>query len=249
MPPGRATELLYRSHGGTVLRYAWHLLGRREDAEDATQATFLAVHGALARGTAVLQPAAWVMSIARNECMGRLRQEARGPAIDFLDDESHVPAAHDVEQAAELRDEMRTAQRTLRRLPEPERDAFLMREWLGLELGEAAVALDRTTGEVEMLTVRARRSLMIAVGGLEPAIGCAGTRAALEAGSLGRASKVHLLRCPVCRGVRRALRAPDAAARTLVSTAGVGSRLAAVVPGFGTSGGGGVAELAAETAA
>ena len=54
--PGRATELLYRRHGNTVFRYAWHLLGRREDAEDATQATFLAVHGALGGGTAVLEP-------------------------------------------------------------------------------------------------------------------------------------------------------------------------------------------------
>ena len=31
-------------HGEPCFRYAWHLLGRREDAEDATQATFLAVH-------------------------------------------------------------------------------------------------------------------------------------------------------------------------------------------------------------
>jgi RNA polymerase sigma factor (sigma-70 family) len=247
--PGRATELLYKHHGGTVLRYAWHLLGRREDAEDATQATFLAVHGALASGTAVLQPAAWVLSIARNECMGRLRQAARGPAIGLLDAESQVPASGGVEHTAELRDEMRTAHHTLGLLPEPEREAFLLREWLGLQTGEVALALGLTPVEVETLAVRARRSLMLAVGGLEPAVGCAGTRAALEAGSLGRAGKVHLLRCPVCRGVRRALKAPDAAARSLLPDAGVAGRLAAVLPGFGLGGGGIVATIAAKTAA
>ncbi len=247
--PGRATELLYKHHGGTVLRYAWHLLGRREDAEDATQATFLAVHGALASGTAVLQPAAWVLSIARNECMGRLRQAARGPAIGLLDAESQVPASGGVEHAAELRDEMRTAHHTLGLLPEPEREAFLLREWLGLQTGEVALALGLTSVEVETLAVRARRSLMLAVGGLEPAVGCAGTRAALEAGSLGRAGKVHLLRCPVCRGVRRALKAPDAAARSLLPDAGVAGRLAAVLPGFGLGGSGIVATIAAKTAA
>jgi RNA polymerase sigma factor (sigma-70 family) len=232
-----------------VLRYAWHLLGRREDAEDATQATFLAVHGALANGTAVLQPAAWVLSIARNECMGRLRQAARGPAIGLLDAESQVPASGGVEHTAELRDEMRTAHHTLGLLPEPEREAFLLREWLGLQTGEVALALGLTSVEVETLAVRARRSLMLAVGGLEPAVGCAGTRAALEAGSLGRAGKVHLLRCPVCRGVRRALKAPDAAARSLLPDAGVAGRLAAVLPGFGLGGSGIVATIAAKTAA
>ena len=239
--PGRATEWLYRRHGDTVFRYAWHLLGRREDAEDATQATFLAVHKALAGGTAVLDSNAWVLRIARNECMGRVRQTARRPAVS-LDDGFDPPAAGGVERSAELRDEVRTARRTLRNLPEPEREAFVMREWLGLEAGETALALGLNAGDVDGLASRARRSLVLAVGGLEPPIGCNGTRAALEAGSLNRAAKVHLLRCPVCRGVRRALRPPDAVARPVMV-----ERLSAAIPGF-ASGGGILAALTAKAA-
>jgi RNA polymerase sigma-70 factor (ECF subfamily) len=240
--PGRATEWLYRRHGDTVFRYAWHLLGRREDAEDATQATFLAVHKALAGGTAVLDSSAWVLRIARNECMGRLRQTARRPAVS-LDDGFDPPAAGGVERSAELRDEVRTARRTLRNLPEPEREAFVMREWLGLETGETALALGLNAGDVDGLASRARRSLVLAVGGLEPPIGCSGTRAALEAGSLNRAAKVHLLRCPVCRGVRRALRPPEGAARPVMV-----ERLSAAIPGFATGGGGILAALTAKAA-
>jgi RNA polymerase sigma factor (sigma-70 family) len=236
--PGRATEWLYRRHGDTVFRYAWHLLGRREDAEDATQATFLAAHKALAAGTAVLDSSAWVLRIARNECMGRLRQMARRPAVS-LDDGFDPPAAGGVERSAELRDEMRTARETLGGLPEPQREAFVMREWLGLGAGEAALALGMTAGDVDGLASRARRSLVLAVGGLEPAIGCAGTRSALQGGSLDRAAKVHLLRCPVCRGVRRALRPPQPNPRPFVV-----ERLSAAIPGF--AGGGGI--LAALTA-
>ena len=92
---GRATEVLYKRHGRTVLRYAWHLLGRREDAEDATQATFLAVHSALGGGTAVFEPRAWVLRIARNECMGRLRQTARMPAVGSLEGETDPPAVEE----------------------------------------------------------------------------------------------------------------------------------------------------------
>ena len=235
--------MLYKRHGDTVFRYAWHLLGRREDAEDATQATFLAVHGALSGGTAVLESGAWVLRIARNECMGRLRQTARRPAVRSLDDGFEPPAVGGVERTAELRDEVRTTRKTLAGLPVPEREAFVLREWLGFESSEAALALGMTAGEVDGLATRARRSLVIAVGGLEPAISCSGTRAALEAGSLDRAAKVHLLRCPVCRGVRRALRPPEASAR-----AAVAQRLSAVIPGFATGGGGIVAALTAKAA-
>jgi RNA polymerase sigma-70 factor (ECF subfamily) len=243
--PGRATEALYRSHGTTVFRFAWHLLGRREDAEDATQATFLAVHRALASGTAILEPGAWVLAIARNECMGRLRRVSRTPFQDAIDGVAEPVADGSVESAAELRDEMRVARRTLSLLPEPQRDAFVLREWLGLETTEVSLALGIPATEVEQLTGRARRSLVLAVGGLEPAIGCAATRTALEAGSLDRAGKVHMLRCPVCRGVRRALQADGAPSSP---GAKVHARLAGLLPGFG-AGGGALATLAAKTTA
>jgi RNA polymerase sigma-70 factor, ECF subfamily len=246
--PGRATEVLYKRHGATVLRYAWHLLGRREDAEDATQATFLAVHAALAQGTAVLEPRAWVLRIARNECMERLRQMARRPVLGVVE-EADPPAPGGVERAAESRAQMQTVQATLADLPEPEREAFVLREWLGLETSEVALALGVTAGNVEWLTARARRSLVLAVGGLEPAVGCAGTRAALEAGSLDRGAKVHLLRCPVCRGVRRSLRPPDAVASSRAPAAAVADRLADTVPGFAAGGGGILAALTAKAAA
>lgn len=248
---GRATEVLYDRHGDTVFRYAWHLLGRREDAEDATQATFLAVHSALAGGTAVLEPGAWVIRIARNECMGRLRTTARAPALGVLGADLDPAAEGGVESAAELRDEMRTARRTLSALPEAEREAFVLREWIGLETGEVARALGVSAGDVDDLAARARRSLVLAVGGLEPAMGCAATRAALEAGSLDRAGKVHLLRCPVCRGVRRALRPREVALASFVPGAIVAERLAVALPGFGGGAGGGgiIAALTAKATA
>lgn len=244
---GRATEVLYRRHGVTVFRYAWHLLGRREDAEDATQATFLAVHSALAGGAAVLEPRSWVLAITRNECMTRLRGTSRRPLQDALADDSGATAEGSVESAAELRDELRIARRTLLLLPERQREAFVLREWLGLEVAEVSLALGLASAEVEQLTARARRSLVLAVGGLEPAAGCAATRAALAAGSLDRAGKVHMLRCPLCRGVRRALR-PRGGAAAPAPSESVARRLAGILPGFG-AGGGALAALASKTAA
>ena len=85
--PSRATAALYRRHGATVYRYAWHMLGSREDAEDATQATFLSVHTALTSSTPVREPQAWVLKIARNECLARIAAGMRRPLTASLDDD------------------------------------------------------------------------------------------------------------------------------------------------------------------
>ena len=124
--------MLYKRHGDTVFRYAWHLLGRREDAEDATQATFLAVHGALSGGTAVLESGAWVLRIARNECMGRLRQ-TRAAARCALARRWLRTARGGRRGANRPSCATRCARRSRRSagLPVPEREAFVLREWLG----------------------------------------------------------------------------------------------------------------------
>jgi hypothetical protein len=192
----------------------------------------------------VLEPGAWVLRIARNECLGRLRQRARVPGSSSLDG-LEPRSSGGMERLAEVRDQMRVARDTLRALPVPEREAFVLREWLGLGTAEVALAMSLTSGEIESLAGRARRSLVLAVGGLEPAVGCADTRAALETGSLGRAGAVHLLRCPMCRGVRRALRPPEARGVPAI----VGQRLAGALPGFASGGGGIVAVLTTKAAA
>ena len=137
----RDTAALYRAHGGEVLRYAIHVLGSKEEAEDASQGTFLAVHAALTRGTVVREPRGWVLRIARHECLDRIA--ARRPAPGVLDEVDVASPWPGVERTAELRAEVATAQRVLARLPQGQREAFVLREWLGLSPVEVAYALDR----------------------------------------------------------------------------------------------------------
>ena len=47
---------LYESHATDVFRYALHLTGRREDAEDVVQFVFLQAFGTLETGTELLHP-------------------------------------------------------------------------------------------------------------------------------------------------------------------------------------------------
>ena len=189
---GRATELLYVRHGGTVFRYAWHLLGRREDAEDATQATFLAVHSALAGGTAVLEPGAWVLGIARNECMGRLRQERGQPAPDAR---PTMPAAGGGQRRVAGGGPRRDAHRAADAGGLPGAGARGVRPARVARSrdGRGGARAGREAGYVEYLTARARRSLVLAVGGLEaPSAARRRARRSRPARSIARA------RCTSC---------------------------------------------------
>jgi RNA polymerase sigma factor (sigma-70 family) len=261
---GRETAALYRRYATTVYRYAWHMLDAREDAEDATQATFLSVHAALADGTIVREPQAWVLKIARNECLARIEARMRRPLTASLDDEAvgEVSAsAPSVPRAVELRSDLAAANDALGRLPATQREAYVMREWLGLSTAEVAVSLGTTPIAVDGLLGRARRELVRVLGTSDAAgaAGCRRTCEALAAGSVDRAARAHLVRCRSCRSVRSALRPELAAARSLVPPAALAARLGDAMPGFAgagagnavagsAAGGGGLTALAAKLA-
>ena len=73
------TELLFAEYGRTVSGLCRALLRDRAEAEDAAQQTFLSAHRALMNGTEPREPAAWLATIARNECWARIRTRMREP--------------------------------------------------------------------------------------------------------------------------------------------------------------------------
>ncbi|MFI5937536.1 RNA polymerase sigma factor [Actinoplanes sp. NPDC051494] len=74
----RALRLAFDRHGGSVLHLAQRMLGNRADAEDVTQATFVAAW----LGHETFDPAkgsllGWLLGIARRKVVDRLRSAAR----------------------------------------------------------------------------------------------------------------------------------------------------------------------------
>jgi RNA polymerase sigma-70 factor (ECF subfamily) len=259
--PSEVTCELYRAYGHSVYRFAYHMLGNREDAEDAAQASFLSIHAALAAGTEVREPQAWVLKIARNECLGRISGRMRRPLAGSLDDEgsAEVPArGPSVPQEVELRGDVQVASVALEGLPTTQREAFVLREWLGLSTGEIADSLGTTVSAVDALLNRARRELIRAVAAGEGSAGCGQTRQALQRGLLDRRTRAHLVRCKPCRAARRAVQPGLAGIRVLVPPAAIAERLADALPGFslagsaavatGAAGSGGIAALVAKSA-
>jgi RNA polymerase sigma factor (sigma-70 family) len=166
----RLSELFAR-HGATVLGLCRVLLRHREEAEDAVQQTFLAAYRSLLNGNEPRHPAAWLATIARNECWGRIEQRMREP-LSEREPESTLP---DPVAAAAARADLAELWRAIGGLPRQQRKALLLREFSGLSYAELADALSVSEPAVESLLFRARRELRLrlqpvyrSVGGVAP---------------------------------------------------------------------------------
>jgi uncharacterized membrane protein YgcG len=103
------------------------------------------------------EPAAWLATIARNECWSRISARMREPlAMEQLDT---VSTANDPLAEAIRRADLAALWRAIEALPRQQRDALLLREFGGLSYGELSVALAVSGAAVESLLFRARRRL------------------------------------------------------------------------------------------
>ena len=154
---------LFERHSDLVYRYCLRMLGSREDAEDATQTTFIQALRALRRGVVPNFEQAWLLTIARNECKSRYRAGSRRRQREL---------AHDPQVLAEFAaaapnggdGRLIGVRAALERLPETQRNALLLREWQGRSYNEIARELGVSRPAVEALLFRARRGLARELG-------------------------------------------------------------------------------------
>jgi RNA polymerase sigma factor (sigma-70 family) len=159
-PPPReaaATADLYERHAERIYRYCYSRLRSREEAEDATQTTFLNAFRGLRRGVMPELEQAWLFKIAENVCLSRVRTNVRRMRVESPTDLE--PLHERLPAPPPARDELDGVKDALAGLPETQRRAILLREWQGLSYREIASALGTTQSAVETLIFRARRSL------------------------------------------------------------------------------------------
>lgn len=139
-------DTLVQLHERRVLRIAWRMLGRLEDAQDAAQEVFLKLH----RHHQRLDPAlieGWLYRTTVNACYDALRR--RRPETELSLDPAAPP-----EVDLERDERRRLVTEGLRHLPERERAAVVLREIEGLSTAEVAAALGTTE-----VTVRSQVSM------------------------------------------------------------------------------------------
>jgi RNA polymerase sigma-70 factor (ECF subfamily) len=222
---------LYRAHAGDAFRYALHLTGRREDAEDVVQHVFLQAYATLEAGRDLVCPRAWLIKATKHRALNLIRDRRDAPAAQVEPSTRCTSADGETEALAEVRAVLWT-------LPEPQHHAFVLRHWSGLSQDEIADVLATTPHAVESLLVRARAALVDAREASDAE--CAGVRRRLARMLAPTAAqRAHVAECRRCRTAqKRLLRASEhAAAFALVPGPGshVLHALSAAVPGFGAS--------------
>lgn len=148
---------LYERYYDRVYGYCLYKLGNREEAEDATQTTFLLVIRGLERGVVPRMEANWLFTIAQNACRCRARTRGRGREREVLSDPHVLQEVAPGRNAA--REELVGLEEALEDMPDLQRQAIILREWRGCSYREIAEQLGLTGAAVETLIFRARRSL------------------------------------------------------------------------------------------
>ncbi|MCL2516836.1 MAG: sigma-70 family RNA polymerase sigma factor [Microbacteriaceae bacterium] len=162
-----------------IFRYALARIGRREEAEDVTQETCLALTSALpgfdpdtGRFTS------FVFGIASNKVLMAQRSRGRRPEVPVAELPDERAAEPGPAELAERGDTLRRLLAHLDELPDKHRDVLLMRVVAGLSADEVGEALGVTAANVRVIQHRALSSLRSRLG----AVGDAFTADTAEGG-------------------------------------------------------------------
>jgi len=154
---------LFERYERSIYRYAYHLLGDRDEADDVKQDTFVKAYRALPgfRGECALQT--WLLKIAGNLCRDRHKLRARRQEVALIPEiECDLPSSgeHDGDpvRLLERKDLCATVQRVLAGMPEHRRELIVLRDLEGLSYPEIAQALNCSVAGVKLRLFRARRN-------------------------------------------------------------------------------------------
>jgi RNA polymerase sigma factor (sigma-70 family) len=218
-----AFRVIHDRYRQRLFAYTRQMLPHRQDAEDALQDIFVRAYSGLRANRRELALRAWLYRVAHNRCIDELRRPAPPPpeVIQLLRAPVHDPIAE-----ADQRESLRRLIADVRRLPDQQRSALLMRELGGMSYADLAAALGVTVPAVKSLLVRARLALGQALVARDTA--CSEIREELivahDRGLRPNATaRRHMRDCSGCRDFRHQLR-------------GVSRRFAAIVPTLGPLG-------------
>jgi RNA polymerase sigma-70 factor (ECF subfamily) len=154
---------LFDRHKVRLFGFLYHLVGDRSLAEDLLGETFLRVYRSRTRYRAGSGFVPWLFTIARNLAIGELRRRS---TLKRIQERLLRQAAVDPEGWSPEQDEMQEQVRqALHRLPEDQRSALVMKEYLEMDYAEVAQVLGCTEQAARARAYRARNTLRGALQG------------------------------------------------------------------------------------
>jgi len=160
-----------------IFALAYGMLGREEDARDATQETFLSAFRNLRGFRGEAKVSSWLHRIAVNQCITRQRRsKVRGETT--LEDETgaeaasfSAPAHQSPARVAESRERAEIVRRAVSALPTELRQVIVMKEFEELTFQEIAAVLELPLSTVKSRLYTALRQLQMRLRNMATEIG------------------------------------------------------------------------------
>jgi RNA polymerase sigma factor (sigma-70 family) len=234
----RAFAAIYERYHQELYRYCRAILGDPNEAQDALQSTMASALRSLPGEERAIELRPWLYRVAHNEAVSIIRR--RQPAAEHQEPPPlHEPGA---ESAFESRERLRALVADLRRLPERQRSALVMRELSGLKPDQIAGALGVTAGAARQLVYEARQGLQDFAEGR--AMECDQVRRVISDGDgrvlRGRRLRAHLRGCEPCSDFKAGIDARTHDLRLIappLSAVAASGVLSSVLGGSAASGG------------
>jgi RNA polymerase sigma factor (sigma-70 family) len=171
-----AVTALYQQHAVGLIRLAIIMLGDRASAEDVVQDAYFALYRNWSRLGDPANALAYTRSVILNRCRNALRDQARRRKHDYaagigtslnLEETQPSPSlasgrwavTQSAESAVLLTENSRQMLAAIRKLPDRQREAIVLRFYLDMSEEEAARAMGVSRGTVKSTTSRAVAAL------------------------------------------------------------------------------------------
>src|SRR3954451_1741802 len=240
-----AFESIYDRYHHGLFAFCRHMLGSREEAEDAIQHVFLAVHRNLRAGDKLVTLKPWLYAVARNRCLNMLAARRQGASLDDVPEPSTDGLA--VAAAVERRQDLQALLGDLAGLPDDQRAALLLAELGDLSHDEIAQALEVRRDKVKALVFQARTSLMHTRDARDT--DCRAIQeqlATMRGADLRRVTlRKHVAMCPECAAFKAEVRRQRASLALVLPVLPVASLKGTVFSAVFGAGGAGTATVAA----
>lgn len=164
-------EIVY-SFQDSVFNLCYRLLGDRAEAEDASQEAFLKAYGNLERYDQDRSFKTWLLTIASNHCIDRLRKRR----MQFVSIDEPTPATLSLssddpqpEQVSLRNEQSQYIQDLLNELEPDYRAAVILRYWYDYSYAEIAEVMETTESAIKSRLYRARQTLADKMDSAPPA--------------------------------------------------------------------------------
>ena len=155
-------RLLIERHQQHIFNLCYRMLRRFEEADDATQDTFLKAYRSLKRFRGDARLKTWLCQIARNECLNRLRHENMASLDQQLTTDYSFQIADSTPSPLELIEQQETqsiVHEAINTLPHQYRLVITLFHLNGLSYEEISQVMEIPMGTVKTHIFRARELL------------------------------------------------------------------------------------------